>query len=1533
MNKSFLFSIMFSIIIGIFLINISGAFTLTINSYNYYQNYYWANEGLSSTSSSSGWSAGVYTNSYSASSCLDLSSPLTWNWGDGTQSTFSVDTASLTGCTNLNQYTGSFSINGNSYDNFNSCSISQYDSGGNGNSQTYFTASINGNGDCVFQETHDYTSTGIYSVDATGASPTSGGTYTSNSLSIVSISVSTPSQPSLEYASVDAGSTVTASGSFSCGSSTICANVYLYGTTLSDTSSPSSISASQVYANSGTYSPSINIYNPASGSIVYGNPAFLIVYPRLAKPSITFSQSPSASNGFVTSVQMTATITIPKQTITQGYTEPAPSGTFTWGNGDTTPLSSSSFSTSGSNWVATITNTYSSPNTYPVSVTLYSYLYTLYGSAYGSTSSASTSVTINAYEYPSVSISPPSANVCNGAVSGIYNEYPGTYDFSITQGSYPASSLYIEWGGSDNSYTQYSLASSETHTYTYSGSKTINAYAVDSRGVSGSTASASIDVNSFSKPTVTVNSQSATATQSQSFSASVTKGTCPLNTLTWNWGDGSSTPQSISGGGSGTYTASHTYAMNSKSGSGSETNTYTLSDSITDNMGNSGSGSATISVNYVYPSVGSISPTSTYDTPSGSSYTTKFYTTLTQGTNALQTLDWNFGNGNTPSNSAYGGSNSQDNAYSSAGTYTATAEAIDTYGYYSTTSTSISVSAYPMPSIGNIYETNPNNGTVTNNIYTNVNFNYNVNVTQGGFALGNIVWFNDGNPITSVQAVAGTNTYEYKISSAGTYTISADVSDVNGASVSTSTSVVVTTYYPPIVSNFIIYPTTNLNPQTENGQVNIVNGISTQFSVNLTQGDYPIVQLSWNFGDGNTVIINSTTTPSLNANGINYISHTYAQAGSYTVQISATDSNGQSGSNSSTITVSPYTNPSISGFTPTQVIYNKSITYGVNLGEGSFPISSVIFSFNGANVSVSVPPTLGGVANVQYDFTTAGSFPVVVYATDIYGNTTSEQYSVYAQQLPIISYFNYETYNGNLYSKVNTTFQVNVTAGSNPLSNLTFHFGDGSTPEFLNLGNVSSISLDINHTYSSGTYVAYFTITDSNNNTETSQAITLTVNPYVTPQVINITPTSVYDVVSNNFYFNVTNGSFPLSYIEVNWGDNSSIENVTTNSSTYISHAYPLAPTTNYTIIAYAVDVNNYETAFGQNIITSYQLPVINSVSPTSTYATVPTSFIFNLTKGTFPLSTIQVNFGNGNTVSQAITNQTEAVVNNTYATAGTYQLSASAIDVNAQPSAQFTQTITVNPYVPPTISQLTPTSVTAGLNVTYNFTAQAGTFPLANLTIDWGDGQIINYTNISNGLNSIQFMYLSNNSFTVTEKQYDTFGVYSLNTTLITALAAPFSFTTPEPTINYTISNSTPSSKYVQLNITFLGNATLPVNYTVQSDNFINSYVCQPSISNGGLFGIFCSLNPDAISYPPETLYATVYVTDTAGITKALTEKINVNTVITPPPIAEPFNRNITVSTPYITTQYSPISLYVVMFILGLVIFIGSLTFLILGR
>lgn len=1549
MLKRILIAIIFAMIP---LIGISHAFTLSISSYNYYNGYYWGNPNEYSTSNSAGWSSGVYTTSYSASSALDLSSPLTWNWGDGTQSTFQINT----GLSNLNGYTGSYTVDGVSYSNFNKCDISpEYQSSANGYAQTMFNAYVNSNGDCVFQENHDYTSTGVYSVYLTGASP-SAGSYQSNTISVAIISISTPSAPTSSVtSSADTGSTLSLSGSFSCGSNTICPFVSLnYNTpssgsstitSLSNPSSPGTITASINY-NPNQYQITTQIYNPFTQSNVIGSPLNVEIFPDLSTPTLSVSQSPSASNGLVTGEPITLTITVPKQN--NGYaTEPAPSGIIAWGNGIRSSIASSSFSSSGGNWVATFQYTYGSSSSYTISVSLESYNYVTYGSSYGSTSSAFISETINPYNLPTVSITPPSSNACGGSVSGIYNGLSGTYSFTLNAGSYPITALYVNWQSNINSgsYQEYpvsvgaSSSSTITETYTYpsSGSYTISAYAVDSNGKNGATASTTITVQAFSKPSVSsISPTSATATQSTSFSVQVSKGTCPLNTITWSWGDGSGSNSASASAGTNSY--SHTYQMSSTSGSGTQTNSYTLTVTVTDNSGNSNSASQPISVSYTYPYVSSVSPTSVYNTPAGSSYNPTYSVTLGGGTNSLSSVQWNFGNGNTYTNSAVQGTNTQTNEYTTTGTYTVTVTATDTQGYSASSSTSITVNPYPMPSIGNIYITYPSNGSIANTIYQGITFNYNVNVTQGGFALKNILWELNGTPINNgvtnpANAVNGVNTFPITISNAGTYTVEAIVTDVNGASVSTSTTINVQNYTPPQISNFTIYPTANLNPQTLNGQVNIVNGIATQFSVNLTQGSYPIQQLTWNFGDGTQTIINSTSTPALNSTGINYITHTFAQAGTYSIIVSAEDAEGQTVSQQYSVVVSNYTNPSLSNFNPTAVILNQSNTYSVTVGEGSFPINSVVFNFNGVNISVASVPKVGGIASASYTFNSSGYFPVTVYATDIYGNQTSQQYTVYSQQLPIITYFNYipET-NNSLYSQINTTFIVNITEGSNPLNSLTFYFGNGTASQVFPLNNASSVSLLINYTYPVGTYITYFVVNDTNNNNETSPQLTFTISPYVTPQVISITPTSVYDVVNNTFFFNVSQGSFPLANVTIDWGDNSSLQVVDTNTSFYASHAYPLAPNTTYTIIAYAEDINQFETAFGEKINATYQLPVINSVSPTTVYATVPTTYTFNITQGTFPVSSIQVNFGNGNTPFVAITNTTPEI-NNTYKSAGTYTLSASVIDVNSQTSPEFTQTITVLPYVPPYISQLEPSTVQAGVPTNFTFTAIQGTFPLANLTINWGDGQIINYTNITNGTNTINFTYLSNNSFTVIEQQYDTFGVYSQNATLITALASPFSFATPEPVINYTIQNSTSTPIYVQLNLTFQGNATLPVNYTVQLDNFISAYNCYPSISTSGLFGIYCSLNPSAVNYPPETLYATVYATDSVGLTKAITETININTVITPTPIAQPFNMNLTVATPPITQPYQPISADTIILIMSIIIIFGSILVLIFAR
>ena len=390
MLKRILIAIVFAMIP---LIGISHAFTLTINSYNYYNGYYWGNPNQYSTSSSSGWSSGVYTTSYSASASLELTSPLTWNWGDGSQSTFNIDT----GLTYLNAYTGSYTVDGVSYSNFNNCEVSpEYQSSANGYAQTMFNAYVTSGGSCLLQETHDYTSTGIYSVYLTGASSTAG-SYQSNTISIAIISISTPSAPTSSITTyADAGSTLSLSGSFTCGSNTICPNVYLYSnstfgyssiTSLTNPSSPGTITASINY-NPNQYQITTQIYNPIPPtSTVVGSPLNIEIFPDLSTPTLSVSQSPSASNGLVAREPITLTITVPQQN--NGIaTENAPSGTINWGDNTATSIAGSSFSKSGSNYVATFQHTYSSPSgssPYSISVSLQSYNYVTYGSPYGST--------------------------------------------------------------------------------------------------------------------------------------------------------------------------------------------------------------------------------------------------------------------------------------------------------------------------------------------------------------------------------------------------------------------------------------------------------------------------------------------------------------------------------------------------------------------------------------------------------------------------------------------------------------------------------------------------------------------------------------------------------------------------------------------------------------------------------------------------------------------------------------------------------------------------------------------------------------------------------------------------------------------------------------------------------------------------------------------------------------------------------------------------------------------------------------------
>ena len=1500
-------------------------FNSEVCMYNNYQNDYWGYDSLISTgTSSSSWSQAMQWGLYCGNG--DISTTTTYYWGDGTSDTISFNSGSSW---LSSKPTLTVTVDGNTINNVPFCSGSfGYTTVGSTAFSAYYSSSnteMGSNGAEYLQLNHEYSSTGIYSAYIYVS--TGGGKGETNTLTSVIISNPQVSTPSLGTTKLDYGSSSSepVTITYNCGSNTLCPNNYMdiSGTSISGTSlysaqnqnSPQTVTEYQSSTTpTGTYYVSGSIYNPISNNVVFGSDGQFQVFPAIGTPSLTV-QSNDVQGTVVNTIPMTFTITVNNQG------EGSPNAIIFWGDGTNSniPAGSSQWSQSGSNYVATITHNYGSyTGSANIQVVMESNIYVNIASAYGTSSSNSESITVNPYVYPQISISPPTSIVCG--VNGIYTTKSGNYVFSLTQGSEPLSSLSINWGGGNgNPSPSLSGTGSQSitvsNTYGSQGSPTITATVYDNQGKSASS-SKTISVSEFGEPTIdTPSPSSAIATQSQTYSVTVGAGTCPLNQITWNWHGLSGTSNTASAF-SGTNSYAHTYQITQ----GTTSTSYNLNVQVSDNAGDISSASQSIGVSYVYPSIGSVSPTTVFANGNqyGANYSNTFSTSLSAGTNPLNQITWNWGDGTTNTiNNANIGTNTASHAYASSGTYTIGLTVSDTSNYYNTASDSITVNPYPIFTLSAI-----GNASI---IYRGVPSTFNITITEatGGFQLSNLIWdFGDNTtPVSISNPQYGLNNETHIYSSAGTYTITATAYDSNNAHVSQTATITVTPYNPPSLTNFSIVNYPNINPQNTT-----TTGLSSLYSIYLGQGNETVENMTFNWGDGtNNTFLNATTNPAMVVGGYNNVTHTYASAGNYTLTITATDSLGFSGQFQYTVSVSSYTNPDIISFLPKQAIVNQTTYYNITLSEGSVYLSNITVNFDGTNVTQNVSEK-GGIFSIPYSMSNSGDVPISVTVCDILGNCTTDNYQVYNQILPIITAFYNENYNGYNYNKINTSFILNITAGSNALANLTMYFGDGNT-QFVNLNNNSgSVSLQLNDTYSSGTYTAYFIVYDSNNNLEQSNSLIETISNYQYGYVNNITPISVYDVVPDTFTFNLTQGSFPIKNINVSWGDNSinTTQSVPINATSInLTHTYPFALNQSYNIIATVCDVN-FCTAFGKNITTTYVIPVINSVSPTSAFETVPTNFTFNITQGTFALQNINVVWGDNSTSFPTITNDTP-ILNHTYASSGTYTLTAYAGDINGQNSNPFTQVITVNPYVYPYVSSMNPRSVIAGENINYSFVAQQGTFPISNLTINWGNGQIIPYYNITNGTNTINFLYTANGNFTAIETIYDTRGISSQNSTIIKVSPAPYSFTTQTPIINYTITNvSKPNN--ILFNLNYTGNATLITNFTAQQDNFINNFVCSQSVSPNPTtnstnptnitLSVLCSINPNAISLAPQTLYITTYADNTAGNIESITEQININTTISLPQIPTPFNQNLTVSTPYPVSPYSPIDITAVLLV-----------------
>ena len=313
-------------------------------------------------------------------------------------------------------------------------------------------------------------------------------------------------------------------------------------------------------------------------------------------------------------------------------------------------------------------------------------------------------------------------------------------------------------------------------------------------------------------------------------------------------------------------------------------------------------------------------------------------------------------------------------------------------------------------------------------------------------------------------------------SSAGTYTITAIVTDNLGASSSTSAIVTVGSGNKPPVAQLALSATSGYGPMSVNA--------STSGS---TDPDGTVVSSTINFGDGTSAAGPAAT-------------HTYSAAGSYTVVATVTDNSGASSSTSTIVTVKA-----------PEVIVSSPTASSV-----SSPVHVVAAGFSG-NAVTSMQIYLDGtlvyqVSAASLDTTVAaasGTHSLTVKGWDSAGRNFSKSISVSVTSLnqpPVASLSLSATS-----LLVGASVTASTAGSSDPggtIASSQIDFGDGTV--------VSGTSAT--HQYKiAGTFTAKATVTD-NFGASSSMSKTIAVNP----QFVSITSPTFTSTTSGSITISAT---------------------------------------------------------------------------------------------------------------------------------------------------------------------------------------------------------------------------------------------------------------------------------------------------------------------------------------------------------------------------------------------------------------------------
>jgi PKD repeat protein len=211
--------------------------------------------------------------------------------------------------------------------------------------------------------------------------------------------------------------------------------------------------------------------------------------------------------------------------------------------------------------------------------------------------------------------------------------------------------------------------------------------------------------------------------------------------------------------------------------------------------------------------------------------------------------------------------------------------------------------------------------------------------------------FGDGTVVNGASA-----SHSYSVP--GNYTVKATVTDNLGASSIATQSVNISANQPP-VARLTVSPATGTAPL-----------VVTADATASNDPDGAIASASINFGDG--VVVNGLKA-----------SHTYSNAGNYTVTVTVTDNLGATNSASATVSVSAHSAPTVGlSVSPNSGTAPLYVSATVNAAGNGASIATVTINWGDGTT-----PSSG--SSAKHTYSRQGTFTVTAIVTDSLGATTS----------------------------------------------------------------------------------------------------------------------------------------------------------------------------------------------------------------------------------------------------------------------------------------------------------------------------------------------------------------------------------------------------------------------------------------------------------------------------------------------------------------------------------------------------------------